>query len=157
MHPSPQISNIIDGPSNQLKHRSSVSTIEKGRKINLTQYRGNAAVLQCLLDSINWKLLWCSFWLENVCSFLLIDCFFKKLQLGTNGGEPGRGSINPASLVKGQMIFTDLVQKWDSETDAKFGRNDAYPSLFPAVLPARKEHYSYTHEYFIINQYCASL
>lgn len=55
------------------------------------------------------------------------------------------------------MTFTDLVQKWDSETDAKFGRNDAHPSLFPAVLPARKEHYSYTHELFIINQYCASL
>lgn len=62
-----------------------------------------------------------------------------------------------SSLVKGQMTFTDLVQKWDSETDAKFGRNDAHPSLFPAVLPARKEHYSYTHELFIINQYCASL
>lgn len=76
-----------------------------------------------------------------MCDFSqLIYYFFKKLQFGTNGGGPGGGSIYPASLVKGQMTFTDLVQKWDSETDAKFGRNDAHPSLFPAVLPARKEH-----------------
>ena len=55
------------------------------------------------------------------------------------------------------MTLTDLVQKWDSETDAKFGRNDAHPSLLPAILPARKEHYSYTHEAFIATQYYASL
>lgn len=55
------------------------------------------------------------------------------------------------------MTLTDLVQKWDSETDAKFGRNDAHPSLLPAVLPAGKEHYLYTHEAFIAIQYYGSL
>lgn len=48
---------------------------------------------------------------------------------------------------------TDLVQKWDSETDAKLSRNDAHPSLPPAILPARREHYSYAHEAFITTHF----
>lgn len=55
------------------------------------------------------------------------------------------------------MTLTDLVQKWDSEADAKFGRNNAHASLLPAILPTRKEHYLHTHGVSIATQYYASL
>lgn len=38
------------------------------------------------------------------------------------------------------MTSTDLVQKRDSEADAKFGRNNTHPSFLPAILSARKKH-----------------
>lgn len=81
---------------------------------------------------------------KNLLLFLNWFNLSKMIWLSTKRGKSERQHKFSSFIGAKRMTFTDLIQKRDSEADAKFGRNNTHPSFLPAILSARRKRYSWT-------------